>query len=155
MIQGDSSMYENETVNVPWKALLGAALGTIPGIFAWAGLGYLGVTWALVGLVIVFGAFWMYDKFGGESDNQYGVIGVVILCILAVYCGVHLSWSLQLYGALKDEGDISLSNCITRLFPVLDYLDLKGKYVLAVLKGYLFAALGAGGLIGRALQGNQ
>ncbi|MBQ8078751.1 MAG: hypothetical protein IJ236_02240, partial [Oscillospiraceae bacterium] len=110
---------------------------------------------ALVGLVIVFVAFWMYYKFCGESDNQYGVIGVVILCILAVYCGVHLSWSLQLYGALKDEGDISLSNCITRLFSVLDYLDLKGKYVLAVLKGYLFAALGAGGLIGRALQGNQ
>lgn len=139
--------------SIPWLALLGAALGSIPGILAWFGLGMLGVTWALVGAVIVIGVFFLYDKFGGETDNQYGIIGCVLICLIAVYLGVHLAWSGQLYQAINEDYHLmSFGECVTGLYNALDILEIRGKFVGAVLKGYLFAGLGAFGVFGKALK---
>ena len=138
-----------QTENVPWLAILGAALGAIPGIFAWFGIGMLGYTWSLVGAVIVMGVFFMYDKFGGEGDNQYGVIGCILICLIAVYLDVHLAWAGQFHKVLQEDGDITFAECVTRLYEFLDVLEIKGKFVFAVLKGYLFAGLGAFGIFSK------
>lgn len=136
-------MYEDSN-SVPWKGLLGALIGVIPGVFLWALLGSFGITWAMIGALIVIGAVFLYTLFGGDTDNKYGLIGCLIICLAGVYFGVHLAWSARLSYALKQAGvDYSLSHCAFNLFELLDLAELKGKYFFAVLKGYLFA--GAGG----------
>ena len=141
---------DNECVNVPWLALAGAFLGSIPGILVWLGIGMLGYTWAMVGAVIVIGVFFLYDKFGGEVDNQYGIIGCILICLLAVYLGEHLAWAGQFSKTLSDY-DYTFADCIFRLYELLDFSELKGKFIGSVLKGYLFAGLGAFGVFGKAL----
>lgn len=128
--------------NIPWLALLGAALGAIPGILVWFGIGMLGYTWSLAGALIVIGVFFLYDKCGGDMDNLFGVIGCVLVCVIAVYLGTHLAWAGHLHKALA-EYDISFGECVGKLYEYLGMIELKGKFFFAVLKGYLFAGLGA------------
>ena len=140
----------NDTNSVPWKGLLGALIGVIPGVFIWAVLGSFGVTWALIGALIVIGAVFLYGLFGGDLDNKYGLIGILIICALGVYFGVHLAWSARLSYALTKAGaDYSLGQCAFNLFELLDLAELKGKYFFAVLKGYLFAFAGGFGYLAK------
>ena len=142
-------MYEDSN-SVPWKGLLGALLGVIPGVFLWALLGSFGITWSLIGAVIVIGVVFLYTLFGGDIENKYGLIGCLIICLVGVYFGVHLAWSARLSHALNEAGlDYSMSKCAFNLFELLDMAEIKSKYFFAVLKGYLFAIGGGFGILAK------
>ena len=143
---------QKSTESIPWLALVGAAIGALPGILVWFGIGMIGYTWSLVGALIVIGVFFLYDKFGGETDNQFGVIGCVLICLIAVYLGVHLSWAGQLHKAVGAEYSISFGECVGKLYQYLNIMELKGEFFFSVLKGYLFAGLGAFGAFSKALK---
>ncbi|MBR3630394.1 MAG: hypothetical protein IKN55_07980 [Oscillospiraceae bacterium] len=99
-------MDETERNDIPWLGILGALIGTIPGVIVWA----------------IAGTF-----------------------------GVHLAWAGQIHNALKDtEYALSLGECIARLYELLGLLELRGKFVGSVLKGYLFSALGGFGIFAKA-----
>ncbi len=147
-------MYE-ENKSIPWLALVGAFFGTIPGIIVWAIAGSFGVTWALLGALIVAGAFLAYVKVcehtNGSTESVPGLVGCIIICLIAVYIGVHFAWAGMIHNAVKDtDYALSLGECAARLYELLDLLELKGKFVGGVLKGYLFSALGAFGIFSKA-----
>lgn len=144
-------MYET---NPPvWKPILGAVVGSIPGLILWTIAGYFGFTWALLGLAIVAGAFMGYEKMGGNVISKSGLITCVLVVLVAVYLGAHLSWAMRLHSALVeyDFNDISLSDCVRHLHAFLDILGMKGKFIGSLLVDYLFAALGAFGFIRRTV----
>lgn len=142
-------MYEEKSpVLLP---VLGAVIGSIPGMILWAIVGSLGVTWALLGLLIVAGAFIGYEKLGGDAATKQGLIACTAVILIAVYCGAHLAWSMQLHSALKEyDYDVSLSECVRHLHTFLGVLELRGKFIGSLLTDYLFAGIGALGLFGRA-----
>ena len=75
--------------------------------------------------VIVIGAVFLYGLFGGDLENKYGLIGILIICVLGVYFGVHLAWSARLSYALTKAGtDYSLGQCAFNLFELLDLAEL-------------------------------
>lgn len=131
--------------------VIGAVIGSIPGMLIWAFLGSLGFTWALIGLVIVAGAFIGYGMLGGDVSCTQGFITCMVVVVVAVYCGAHLAWSMQLHSALKEyDYDISLSDCILHLHAFLGIMELKGKFIGSLLTDYLFAGLGTFGYFRRA-----
>lgn len=144
-------MYEEER-NPFWRGLIGAIIGSIPGLVLWVIVGFFGVTWSLIGMLIVFGTFMGYEKLGGKPDSQSGIASCLLVMIVAVYLGVHLSWSMQLYSALVNYGyeDVTRFMCVEHLHQFLSILDLNGKFIGAVVKGYFFAAVGGFGLIAKA-----
>lgn len=140
---------------IPWLALVGAFLGCVPGIIIWAIAGSFGLTWSLLGALIVAGAFLAYTKVcdhtNADESNLYGLIGVLVICVIAVYLGVHFAWAGQLHNALKEYGyDLSLGECAARLYEFLGLLELRGKFVGAIFKGFAFSALGGFGLFAKA-----
>ena len=134
-----------ETQNSLWKGIAGAVIGSLPGILLWVILGYLGFTAAIVGFVIAFGILFGYGKFGGAADKSAIIICVVTM-LVAVFAGEYLSWAVVVHSALK-EYDITLGDCVSNLFSILDLAEMKSDFVFSLLKGYLFAFLGAFGLI--------
>lgn len=142
-------MYENNSSKV--LPVIGAVIGSIPGMLIWALLGSFGFTWALIGLVIVAGAFIGYGMLGGDTSSTQGFITCIIVVLIAVYCGAHLAWSMQLHSALKKyDYDISLSDCILHLHTFLGIMELKGKFIGSLLTDYLLAGLGVFGFFRRA-----
>ena len=147
-------MYEEETKSIPWLPLIGAFIGSIPGILLWALLGSFGITASLVGALIVGGAFLAYgivcDLTGTPSDNVYGWIGCVIICLIAVYFGVHFAWAGMISNAMKEfDEEISVGKCAADLYTLLGQLEMRGKFVGAVFKGYLFSLIGAGAVFSK------
>lgn len=130
---------------------IGAVIGSIPGMLIWALLGSFGFTWALIGLIIVAGAFIGYGMFGGDTSSGQGLITCIVVVLIAVYCGAHLAWSMQLHSALKEyDVDVSLGDCIAHLHAFLGIMELRGKFIGSLLTDYLFAGLGAFGFFRRA-----
>ncbi|MBR0483632.1 MAG: hypothetical protein IJJ69_02505 [Oscillospiraceae bacterium] len=141
-------MYENQSSL--GKGIAGAVIGSLPGVFLWIILGYLGFTAAIVGFVIAFGILFGYTKFGGNMDTSAIIICTVVM-LIAVYAGEHISWAMVVHSALKEyDTEITLGNCTSHLFSILDLAELKGEFIGSLVKGYLFAFLGAFGLIKKA-----
>ncbi len=143
----------NVNNGICWKGLLGALIGCLPGLILWVIIGALGYTWSLVGMVIVIGAVLGYEKFGGTFNNKADIIICILLMIVAVYAGIHLTWAVEVKSALQEhaEGDISLSRCILKLHWILGKLELTGSFIGSLVRGYLFAALGGFGALKKAL----
>lgn len=134
------------------KGILGAIVGSIPGILLWILLGYIGITAAIVGFVIAFGILFCYEKFGGILDKT-GVIICAGVLLVSIYVGEHMAWAVVIYDALKDYTDeITLGGCVRNLHPTLSLLEMKGDFFASLFKGYLFGLLGAFGLIRKGLR---
>lgn len=143
-------MYENETSL--FKPILGAVIGSIPGMILWTIAGYFGVTWALLGLLIVAGTLIGYEKMGGTVVTLQGLITCAAVILIAVYLGAHLSWAMHLHNAYAKLGyDNSVIDCVFYLHHFLDMADMKGKFISSLLTDYLFAGLGAFGFIRRTV----
>ncbi len=123
------------------KGILGAVLGSIPGIILWIIVAYFGYTAAIVGFVIAFGIIFGYSKLGGPLTDG-GVAVCIIVMIIALYAGVHLSWAAMLYDIHP-----SITKCIFGLYGYLDKYNLYENYFKSMGMGYLFGLLGGIGTI--------
>ena len=123
------------------KGVFGAVLGSLPGIILWIIVAYLGYTAAIVGFVIAFGIIFGYSKLGGPL-NGAGVAVCITVMIVALYAGVHLSWSAMLYPVHP-----SIPNVVFGLYGYLSKYDLIGDFLGSLGMGYLFGLLGGVGTI--------
>lgn len=142
-------MYNEETPLL--KPILGAVIGSIPGMILWTIAGYFGVTWALLGLLIVAGTLIGYEKLGGTVMSLPGLITCTAVILIAVYMGAHLAWSMQLHSAYQKSGyNNSTLDCIFYLHHFLEMADMKKDFFSSLLTDYLFAGIGAFGFIRKA-----
>ncbi len=126
------------------KGILGAVIGSLPGLILWVILGYFGWTVGYVGLLIAFGVTFGYMKMGGEMSKAGAAVCIVTL-LVTIYLGVHLSWSMYLFDMRPNLG---LGTCIFGLF---DYIIDAGEFVKSLLIGYVFGILGASGVLKQML----
>ncbi len=124
-----------------WKGLLGAVIGSLPGIIVWIILGYFGYTAALVGVLLAFGIIFGYMKLGGAPD-MLGVVICIITMVVGIYLGVHLSYSVSLYAWEPD-----LVGCVFGLYDKLLSRDALGGFFADLGLGYLFGFAGGFGTL--------
>ncbi len=122
------------------RGALGALVGSLPGLIVWVILGYFGWTVGYVGLLIAFGVVFGYQKFGGEMSKAGAAICIVVM-LVTIYLGVHLSWSVYLYNMRPALG---LGTCIFRLFV---YIIDATEFIKSLLIGYVIGVLGASGIL--------
>ncbi len=130
-------------MNPTVKGLLGAVLGSIPGLALWVILGYFNIFSAYAGLVIAFGIMIGYSKLGGDVTAA-GVVLCIAVLLVTIYLGVHLSWSAQIY-----EWQPDLQMAVFGLYDWLHKRGLVGSFFGDLGMGYLFGILGAVGVIRR------
>ncbi len=141
--------YDSNTYDQSWdtppqnslgKGILGAVIGSLPGIILWIIIGYFGWTVGYVGLLIAIGIVYGYNKLGGPAGNV-GVVACMAVLLVAIYLGVHLTWSFCLYDMRPNLG---LFTCVFSLF---DYIVDMGSFYGTLGIGYLFGILGAAGVL--------
>ncbi len=125
------------------KGVLGAVLGSIPGIILWVVIAYFGYTAAIVGFVIALGIIIGYTKLGGPLNNM-GVVVCITVMVIALYAGVHLSWSATLYSVHP-----SVSSVVFGLYGYLNKYGMIGDFLKSLGMGYLFGLLGGFGTISK------
>lgn len=137
------------------KPVLGAIIGSIPGLILWIIVGCLGYKVALLGLLIGAGIIFGYEKMGGYVVSAAGVITCIAVMIVTVYLGAHFVWAISLKSALSelDVDNISLGFCVTHLYSFLDLTGLRLRFVIDLLLDYVFAGIGAFGLLRKAFKG--
>lgn len=129
-------MYEQNSMT---KGILGAVIGSIPGILLWILLGYHGFTSTLIGFIIAFGVIFCYREFGGISDMTE-IITCGIVLFISVYVGEHFSWSVLVCHNYANHS--TLGECILSLYSQLDSSALhyiKGDFISSVTWSYVFA----------------
>lgn len=138
------------------KPILGAVIGSIPGLILWIIAGYFGYKIALLGLLIAGGIFFGYEKMGGYVSSVGGLIICIVVTIITVYLGAHIVWSMYLKAAFAQIpyiSEVPLSYCIAHLYGFLELTDMKGSFFLDLFLDYLFAGIGAFGIIRKAAKG--
>lgn len=139
------------------KPILGGIIGSLPGMLLSVLAGYYGYKMAILGILLSIGTVFGYEKMGGSIDKQKDCIRCLVIVVIAIYLAEHLSWSMQLYTALTQNGfEVTRFLCVQHLFSFLSILELTGEYIKSVLMCYLFSLLGAVGLIcGAALKDHE
>lgn len=136
----DAPSLQNKSIA---KGILGAVLGSLPGIILWIIVAYLGYTAAIVGFVIALGIIFGYSKFGGPL-NGAGVAVCIAVMVVALYAGVHLSWSAMLYPIHP-----SIPSVVFGLYGYLSKYSMIGDFLGSLGMGYLFGLLGGVGTISK------
>lgn len=138
---------QNENTNENFiSGIIGAILGSLVGVLIWVILSKIGIIAAIAGAAIALGAIFGYQKLaGGLSKN--GLIPIIVVVIIMVYFSVHLSWSLDVHSALKENGiNYSLSSCFFDLYDLLDLAEVKGKFIIDIVLGYALTIVGTLGI---------
>lgn len=118
------------------KGILGAVIGSIPAVFIWILLGYLGFTSTLIAFVMVFGVIFCYHAFGGIRDMTEIIICSIVM-LITIYVGEHLAWSALVYHNYAENANFS--ECVQSLYSWLDLYYIKSNFISSVIWSYLFA----------------
>lgn len=77
------------------KGILGAIIGSLPGMLLIIFLSRFGLLASVCGVVMAAGAIYGYTRMTRDSflDIKYGVIVVIAVMLLGIYLGVRISWA--------------------------------------------------------------
>lgn len=134
--------------------IVGAFLGSLIGVAVIVVLEQLGYVAAISGIVMGVCAFKGYELLGGKL-SKLGVVISVLIMIIMIWVGTRASWALVLQKEIYTEESFFT---VFRLFDqVLDELkamgaDITSDFTKDLIMQYVFAAIGAGSMIFRAIR---
>lgn len=120
--------------------ILGALLGSIPGVIVWVVIYQLNFIAGISGFLMVYGAFYGYKKLGKRND----MIGIVISCIFAVIMIVVSEAFCVVFEGMETLG-ITFSECVQYLKlyykEALEWFEIAKDIVFGLVLA-IWAALG-------------
>lgn len=114
--------------------LVGAFVGSLIGCALWVLIYRLGYIAGIAGAVTAICALRGYELLGGHLDRKGVIISTVIMLVMIFFAN-RLSWTWDVYDALKDEG-YTFSECYQYLDNILDLSELTGSYYSELFIGY-------------------
>lgn len=125
--------------------LIGAVIGTVPGIIVWVIIGQLGFVASISGALIALGAFYGYELLG-KGTSIIGVILSGITILAAVFAAICLNYIVDIMKYYQT----SLTDSIELLKIMVRSLDdFRPEFIKATALGYLFALIGSARIISR------
>lgn len=116
--------------------MLGAILGSIPGIALWIIVGKLGYIVAIIGALIGAGALFGYKLLGRSLDRR-GVVLTTIWVLIAVYLSNHIAVTWTIYDEVKYFG-ITFGEIFTSLLDLMRDFGVMREFIMDLLFGYVF-----------------
>jgi hypothetical protein len=119
--------------------LIGALIGTIPGIILWIIIGQLGFVAALCGALISLGALTGYAYFG-KGFGRAGMVISGLTIILAAFLAICLNYTV--YIMRYQQISFALSIYILKIM-VTTISNFRADFIKSIALGYLFTFIGA------------
>ncbi len=153
----ESADGENSSAFIIAKAVVGALIGTIPAAILWIALGRIGYVASLCGFFMIFGEMYMC-RLLTKNDRDMNMETAVVICIIVTLAAVYLCeravWSYDLCYALLPECP-SVGFCFVHFERLITGTEISADFDSALIRSYIFAAIGAAASSFRALKFGQ
>ena len=141
---------EDEIPENVFGGIIGAIVGTIPGIALMIILGQIGYVASIAGFVMAAGALYGY-KLLGKKTSVKGVVISIVIMIAMIYLGERISWTISLVRELSEYfEDVSFMAVFTSFHGLLGELEVGSQFLVDLLMVYGFSVLGAFSTIKKA-----
>ena len=131
----DTSKRENILLGI-----IGAILGSIPGLIVWLLLSKLGVIAAISGVILIAGTLLGYSFFA-KKVSALGFIFCIAVVLFMVFFATKLSWCIEIHSEFKDF--LTFKECFSDFSSLLKAAECTGLFIRDLFMGYLITAISA------------
>ena len=122
--------------------IIGALIGTIPGILSWFFLGFLNIENGLAAIIIAIGASLGF-KWLGKNMKTSGMIISVAIALITIFVAHELNCTYYIYKLYKQDYMISLWDAYKSIPYYLNTIsDFKKMFINQLISGYILSIAG-------------
>ena len=122
--------------------IIGALIGTIPGILSWFFLGFLNIENGLAAIIIAIGASLGF-KWLGKNMKTSGMIISIAIALLTIFVAHELNCTYYIYKLYKQDYMISLWDAYKSIPYYLNTIsDFKKMFINQLISGYILSIAG-------------
>lgn len=121
------------------SGLIGALLGSIPGVILWVIIGQLGYIAGICGFLMVRGAIFGYTKLAG-GINKFGKFLAAAIAFLMPLVAEYLGIAVSIYRAFHESEGVTIAQSFTYVPYFLNEPEVVSGLVTNLLIGYLLFA---------------
>jgi hypothetical protein len=121
--------------------IVGALLGSIPGILAWIILGQVGFIAGICGWLMIRGAIFGYTKLAGGIDRRGKIISTIVALLMPIV-SEYLGFAVTLYRNFHASYGITISDAISSVPLYFSEPDVIQSMLFSLVIGYVLIAVG-------------
>ena len=121
--------------------LVGALLGSIPGILAWIILGQVGFIAGICGWLMIRGAIFGYTKLAGGIDRRGEILSTVVALLMPIV-SEYLGLAVSLYRSFHASYGVTVGEAIASVPLYLAEPDVLRGIIFSLIIGYVLIAVG-------------
>lgn len=121
--------------------LVGALLGSIPGILLWIILGQVGFIAGICGWLMIRGAIFGYGKLAGGIDRRGEVLSTLVALLMPIV-SEYLGLAVSVYRAFHASYGVTLGEAIASVPLYLAEPDVVQGVIFSLIVGYVLIAVG-------------
>lgn len=121
--------------------LIGALLGSIPGIIFWVILGQVGFIAGLCGWVMIQGAIFGYTKLAGGIDRRGRILATIVALLMPIV-SEYLGIAVSVYRSFHESDGVTVAQALSSVPLYLAEPDVLQGIFFSLIIGYVFIASG-------------
>ena len=121
--------------------IVGALLGSIPGILAWIVLGQVGFIAGICGWLMMRGAIFGYTKLAGGIDRRGEIIATIVALFMPIV-SEYLGIAVSIFRNFHDSYGVTVGEAIGTVPLYLAEADVLQGVIFNLLIGYVLIAFG-------------
>ena len=119
-----------------FNGIIGALLGSIPGVLLWIILGQIGYIAGIAGWMMIIGARFGYRKFAGGIDKLGSVLSFIIALIMPII-SEYLGLAVTVYRTFHEEYALTVGDAFRSLPYFLEESEVMGSIAGSLAIGYI------------------
>ena len=139
MILGQLSAEKSSYPVLP--GLIGALLGSIPGVLAWVVLGQVGFIAGICGWLMIRGAIFGYTKLAGGIDRRGEILSTAVALLMPVV-SEYLGLAVSIYRNFHESYGVTAGEAISSVPLYLAEPDVLRGIIFSLIIGYVLIAFG-------------
>jgi len=123
------------------NGVVGALLGSVPGILLWVVIGQFGFIAGIAGWLMIRGAIFGYTKLAGGIDRRGEVISTVVALLMPIV-SEYLGLAVSVYRAFHASYGVTVDEALRTAPLYLSEPDVLRSLIFSLIIGYVLIAFG-------------
>lgn len=121
--------------------IVGALLGSIPGILLWIILGQVGFIAGICGWLMIRGAIFGYTKLAGGIDRRGEVLSTIVALLMPIV-SEYLGIAVSVYRSFHESDGVTVAQALNSVPLYLGEPDVIQGVIFSLIIGYVLIAIG-------------
>jgi hypothetical protein len=121
--------------------IVGALIGSIPGIICWVILGQVGFIAGICGWLMIRGAIFGYTKLAGGIDRRGEIISTIVALLMPIV-SEYLGLAVTVYRTFHESYGVTVSEALSSVPLYLSEPDVIQGMIFSLIIGYVLIAVG-------------